>query len=59
MAKEFCWVTYYAKRTKRRNQIDTELERIRRKAKRLMDERLALDREGYGNGRDANHSAGA
>jgi archaellum component FlaC len=57
MAKEFCWNTYYARKTKRVATIDIRLERISKEAKRLqkeyqrlMTEKVALVSEGFPDG---------
>ena len=47
MAKKFDWDTYYIKKTKRVKKIDMRLERIRREARRLMNEKVALVSEGF------------
>jgi hypothetical protein len=50
MAKEFCWNTYYLKKTERVKKIDVRLERLKKEAKKLMTERIALVREGFPDG---------
>jgi hypothetical protein len=59
VAKKFCWNRYYTKRIERMNWIDIRLANLRKEAKELMAERIALVREGYPNERDADHSSGA
>jgi hypothetical protein len=59
MAKKFCWNRYYTKRIERMNWIDIRLANLRKEAKELMAERIALVREGYPDGRDAHNGSGA
>jgi predicted membrane-bound dolichyl-phosphate-mannose-protein mannosyltransferase len=56
MAKVFNWNRYYTKRIARMNYIDIRLANLRKEAKELMAERIALVREGYPNEqRNADH----
>jgi predicted membrane-bound dolichyl-phosphate-mannose-protein mannosyltransferase len=60
VAKVFNWNRYYTKRIARMNYIDIRLANLRKEAKELMAERIALVREGYPDERrSTNHSAGA
>jgi hypothetical protein len=55
VAKKFCWNRYYTKRIERMNWIDIRLANLRKEAKELMQERIALVREGYPNGGGEQH----